>query len=106
VTRQKIQSVLRKAGIPAGKWIASGQIRGWGEWTEGTKVRDGDGGFTIEWVGRYVPETTQRQRLAQIMATLRAAGIECQDRPDDLGLYVFVPASQPAPAQPEGSVKG
>jgi len=43
ITRQKIYAVLRKAGYKNAKWHKSGQIRGWGSWTEGYTFKNETG---------------------------------------------------------------
>jgi hypothetical protein len=82
VTRQKVQSVLRKADHRKSEYHPSGQVRGWGERTEGYRVLTdrSDPRIIIEhyvgWTFRGEEATSRiTTYLTHYLETLAAAGI-------------------------------
>lgn len=39
LSTSKVAATLRRAGYHAAKWITSGQVRGWGQWSPGFKIQ-------------------------------------------------------------------
>jgi hypothetical protein len=39
LSTSKVSATLRRAGFRTAKWIPSGQIRGWGSWSNGFKLK-------------------------------------------------------------------
>jgi hypothetical protein len=81
ITPQKVRTVLRKAGYDKAQWHASGQIRGWGEWSEGYQVRvEGDNIIVVHEMGLYWTRNDKEDKrrleaLNRYRQTLQEAGI-------------------------------
>jgi hypothetical protein len=79
VSLQKVSGALRKAGLRAAKWNASGMVRGWGDWISGVRVFRNHAGMpriTTEH-GRWHKGTEEvaAREVAAITAALDAAGL-------------------------------
>lgn len=81
-SRQKISAVLRKAGLSAAKWHASGMVRGWGDWTPGASVRalDGDQISVFYRTGRWSKAEAEISGFERICRALEDAGIPYEIR--------------------------
>jgi hypothetical protein len=78
ITVQKVSAAMRKAGLQAAKWNPSGQVRGWGSWSPGVCVRDGDGDVRVYMQhGFHTLETDaiQKRDRERISAALDGAGL-------------------------------
>jgi hypothetical protein len=79
LTTQRVVAILRKAGHSIGKWLASGQIRGWGDYSAGALVKWDDFGriHVHHVVGHWSKLNPAQldQKTGEYAATLTAAGI-------------------------------
>lgn len=78
LTIQKVSAAMRKAGLRAAKWNASGQIRGWGDWTSGVRVSGHGDHIRVHYQrGRWSKPTPEGEQAKadEIAAALDAAGI-------------------------------
>lgn len=91
VTVQRVTGALRRAGVSIGTWCASGQVRGWGSYTRGIRVRfDEFGRVALDFVSghhsRHTPDDELRA-LERAADALEAAGVPILSR--DLARAVF-----------------
>lgn len=85
VSRQKVSAAMRKAGLQAAKWNASGMVRGWGHWSSGVRVQEYAGEIRVRWqTGRWISaQKAEETNLPKIAAALVAAGISFEQRRDE-----------------------
>lgn len=93
ITRQKLYSILRKAGHQAAKWHASGRRAG--DWSPGVRVDSTQSG--VAWDVSYksygsISTERHKEHMTRIIAALTAEGIE--GSLVDLGQTYRVPMEQ------------
>lgn len=92
ITRQKLYSILRKAGYQSAKFTRSGMVRGWGSWSAGVQVLPvGING--IDWRIEYVfyghaTEAARVERLQAIQKALISAGVECYPNTQETAIII------------------
>ena len=90
ITRQKIQSALRKAGYSRSEFHRSGMVRGWGEWSAGTEVKTHNDTLIVSY-NFGVRNATEGQRIKQLQAlqnVLLAADIDCYPNTEETHLII------------------
>lgn len=76
ITVQRVYAILRKAGHTVAKWHASGQVRGWGDWSPGVKVQQRQSlTVTYKVYGSGGEERIRNVMENYIVPTLKNAGI-------------------------------
>lgn len=101
LTVQKVSAAMRKAGLSAARWNASGMVRGWGDWTSGVRVTSHRAGAEIRVCyqrGNWARPTAEQEatKANEIAAALDAAGIAYERTGD--GLSFICKANTDAPA--------
>lgn len=78
ITRQKLYSILRKAGETTAQFHST-NVRGWGSWSPGVRVETARGG--VGWDVSYksygsISTERYQEHMTRIVAALTAEGVE------------------------------
>jgi len=93
VTTQRLYAILRKAGFTAAKWEASGQVRGWGDWSPGVKCQQRQGlTVTYKVYGSHGEERIRNVMEHYVVPALNKAGITGEWEEDGLTYRVTTEA--------------
>ncbi len=90
LTSQKLHSTLKKAGLKPGRFVRSGMIRGYGEWTPGYRIVEKKSenpnwsayrawsGPQLVGSGVFVVTHSDHTLTQKIITALESAGLPCR----------------------------